>query len=77
MWCAYITQGWNSWCTGGACAQPGYVRNASRPSLHDVCNELEIKQIATAMLSNGMRAAGYSYINLDDCWVGLERTAQG
>ena len=29
------------------------------------------------MLDNGMRAAGWSYINLDDCWVDLERTAAG
>ena len=69
--------GWNSWCTGGSCGQPGYVRNASRAGLHDVCNEAEVKQVATAMLDNGMRAAGWSYINLDDCWVDLERTAAG
>ena len=39
--------GWNTWCTGGACGQPGYVHNASRPALHDVCNEAEVKQVCT------------------------------
>ncbi len=62
-------QGWNSWCTGGACEQPDYVRNASRPSLHDVCNEVEIKQVATAMLSNGMRAAGCVDLTPSDPYV--------
>lgn len=34
------------------------------------CNidENEIKAIALAMVSNGMRDAGYEYINIDDCW---------
>ena len=33
--------GWNTWCTDATC---GY----------DVCNSDEIKEIAAAMLSNGM-----------------------
>eukprot|EP00041_Stephanoeca_diplocostata_P036427 m.1331336 g.1331336 ORF g.1331336 m.1331336 type:complete len:916 (+) comp24863_c1_seq1:65-2812(+) len=39
------------------------------------CNidENEIKQIADAMATNGMRDVGYEYINIDDCWqVGRE-----
>ena len=39
------------------------------------CNidEVEIKAIAAAMATNGMRDAGYQYINIDDCWqVGRE-----
>ena len=36
----------------------------------DHCNidENEIKAIADAMATNGMKAAGYQYINIDDCW---------
>jgi alpha-galactosidase len=35
-----------------------------------------IRAQADAMVQNGMKAAGYEYINLDDCWEG-ERDAQG
>ncbi|MGO9611060.1 MAG: hypothetical protein ACLPT4_15655, partial [Verrucomicrobiia bacterium] len=31
-------------------------------------NETIVKQNADAMATNGMKAAGYQYINLDDCW---------
>ncbi|RYE05055.1 MAG: glycoside hydrolase family 27 protein, partial [Sphingobacteriaceae bacterium] len=36
------------------------------------CNVDEnlIKQTADAMVSSGMKAAGYEYINIDDCWHG-------
>lgn len=36
------------------------------------CNVDEnlIKQVADAMVSSGMKAAGYTYINIDDCWHG-------
>jgi alpha-galactosidase len=36
------------------------------------CNvdENMIRQMADAMVSNGMRDAGYQYINIDDCWHG-------
>ena len=38
-----------------------------------MCNEEEIKTMADAMVSTGMHALGYEYINLDDCW----RSADG
>jgi alpha-galactosidase len=41
----------------------------------DISEDL-IRQTADAMATNGMKAAGYQYINLDDCWHG-ERDAQG
>src|SRR3954471_24562700 len=28
-----------------------------------------IKQTALAMHDNGMQAAGYDYVNIDDCWM--------
>ena len=31
-------------------------------------NATFIKQIADAMVSSGMKAAGYQYVNIDDCW---------
>ncbi len=36
------------------------------------CNVDEnlIRQVADAMVSSGMKAAGYEYINIDDCWHG-------
>ena len=35
-----------------------------------------VRQIADAMVSSGMRDAGYSYINIDDTWEG-QRDAKG
>jgi alpha-galactosidase len=42
------------------------------------CNvdEKLIREVADAMVSSGMRDAGYTYLNIDDCWHG-ERDAQG
>jgi alpha-galactosidase len=45
--------GWNSWNTF-AC---------------DGLNESVVEAVADAMVSNGMKAAGYQYVNLDDCWM--------
>ncbi|HEX7476186.1 MAG TPA: glycoside hydrolase family 27 protein, partial [Polyangiales bacterium] len=35
------------------------------------CNmdEALIKQIADTFVSSGMQAAGYEYVNIDDCWM--------
>jgi alpha-galactosidase len=33
-------------------------------------NEQVIRETADAVVSSGMRAAGYVYVNLDDCWQG-------
>jgi alpha-galactosidase len=41
----------------------------------DVSESL-IRETADALVSTGMRDAGYSYVNIDDCWHG-ERDAQG
>lgn len=40
-------------------------------------NENLIKQTADAMVSSGMRDAGYEYVNIDDCWAAPERDANG
>jgi alpha-galactosidase len=39
-------------------------------------NEEVVRQVADAMVSSGMRDAGYQYVNIDDCWQG-ERDEQG
>ncbi|MBN2716567.1 MAG: glycoside hydrolase family 27 protein [Deltaproteobacteria bacterium] len=36
---------------------------------HENINEAQIKEIADAMVSSGMKDAGYEYINLDDNWM--------
>ena len=43
------------------------------------CNVSEslIKATALAMHDNGMRAAGYQYVNIDDCWLQKSRDANG
>eukprot|EP00054_Salpingoeca_dolichothecata_P029045 m.225144 g.225144 ORF g.225144 m.225144 type:complete len:163 (+) comp26380_c0_seq11:87-575(+) len=51
----YPLMGWNTWCTQNTCGV-------------DWCNEAEILDVADTMIENGMQAAGYEYINLDDCW---------
>jgi alpha-galactosidase len=52
--------GWNSWNTFRC----------------DGLNEQLVKDIADIMASNGMKEAGYEYVNLDDCWQ-IGRDAQG
>ncbi|HVK22095.1 MAG TPA: NPCBM/NEW2 domain-containing protein [Actinokineospora sp.] len=40
-------------------------------------NEAKIKSAADAMVSSGMKAAGYEYVNIDDCWAAYDRDANG
>eukprot|EP01114_Cavostelium_apophysatum_P007715 TRINITY_DN1987_c0_g1_i1.p1 TRINITY_DN1987_c0_g1~~TRINITY_DN1987_c0_g1_i1.p1 ORF type:complete len:439 (+),score=38.83 TRINITY_DN1987_c0_g1_i1:162-1478(+) len=51
--------GWTTWCTDDIIE-----------CYDDFCNDEEIREIADAMVSNGMLDLGYNYINLDDCWAG-------
>ena len=32
-------------------------------------NEKLIREVADAMVSSGLRDAGYTYVNIDDCWM--------
>ncbi len=52
--------GWNSW-NKFAC---------------EGLNEKVVRQAADTMVANGMKDAGYQYVNLDDCWQSA-RDAQG
>jgi alpha-galactosidase len=40
-------------------------------------NEAMVKQIADIFGSRGLQAAGYQYVNIDDCWAKPQRNAQG
>lgn len=40
-------------------------------------NETIVKQIANTIATNGMKEAGYEYVNLDDCWMATSRTSSG
>ncbi|HVK22094.1 MAG TPA: NPCBM/NEW2 domain-containing protein [Actinokineospora sp.] len=40
-------------------------------------NEAKIKSAADNMVSSGMLAAGYNYVNIDDCWAERDRDADG
>ncbi|MEO5592392.1 MAG: glycoside hydrolase family 27 protein [Chitinophagaceae bacterium] len=42
----------------------------------DELNEKVIKEMADAMVSSGMKDAGYQYINIDDCWQ-IDRDTNG
>ncbi|CAN0926625.1 unnamed protein product [Linum grandiflorum] len=46
---------------------------------HFQCNisEKTIKETADAMVSSGLSALGYHYINIDDCWAELNRDSEG
>jgi alpha-galactosidase len=43
------------------------------------CNSSDtlIRAVADALVSSGMAAAGYRYVNLDDCWSSRTRSADG
>jgi alpha-galactosidase len=40
-------------------------------------NEQVIRAAADSMVSSGMKAAGYTYVNIDDCWAEHDRDAEG
>jgi alpha-galactosidase len=40
-------------------------------------NEAMIKGIADIFVEKGLKAAGYEYVNIDDCWAERQRNAEG
>ena len=40
-------------------------------------SETLILEVADAMVASGLRDAGYTYVNVDDCWMLHERDAAG
>ncbi len=53
--------GWSTWCTQQTCS------DYSRMPL-DWCSSGEVLDVARAMREEGLLAAGYDHILLDDCW---------
>src|SRR4051794_38544232 len=39
--------------------------------------EAQVRQAADAMVSSGMRDAGYQYVVVDDCWFNPNRDSSG
>ena len=39
--------------------------------------EVELRQVADALVASGLAAVGYTSFNIDDCWEAEERTADG
>lgn len=52
-----------SWCTDGECGR-------------DVCTESEVRSVADAIVSSGLRELGFRTVSLDDCWAD-RRAADG
>ena len=44
---------------------------------HENINETQIKEVADAMVSSGLKDAGYVFLNLDDNWMDTKRDANG
>jgi alpha-galactosidase len=40
-------------------------------------SEVTIKQAADKIVELGLDKLGYNYVNIDDCWMLKERTADG
>jgi alpha-galactosidase len=60
--------GWSSWVALGPAA--------SHP-IFDYCDEASVKHAADALVSLGLRDAGYRGFHLDDCWADVKRNGTG
>lgn len=60
----------------GAVPQMGF-NNWNSTHCRDEFNERMIRGIADKMVSLGLRAAGYRYVNVDDCWANWRRDGNG
>jgi alpha-galactosidase len=40
-------------------------------------NEEIVRKTTDALVSSGMKAAGYRYVNVDDCWMAPDRAHDG
>ena len=57
-------RGVTSWCMQGRCGW-------------DRCWDAEYRSLADAMVDEGMKASGYRYLHVDDCWVGGRNVTTG
>src|ERR1700730_14838642 len=61
--------------SNGVALTPPMGWNSWYGALCDVTDDI-VRGAANSIVSSGMRAAGYSYVNVDDCWQG-DRSADG
>jgi alpha-galactosidase len=61
---------------GGLAATPPMGWNSWNAFGCDIDEQL-IREMTDALVASGMAAAGYQYINIDDCWMAWERDAAG
>lgn len=57
--------GWNTWCTEDLCGA------------RDICTEKLVREIADAIVSQGLDKLGYQYVTMDDCWADTSRDVNG
>ncbi len=69
--------GWNTWCTWSSCKQDAKMWPNLTHAYHDVCTEEMVKDVAQSMIDQGLLAAGYNRVNLDDCWEATSRAEDG
>ncbi|HEX8766406.1 MAG TPA: glycoside hydrolase family 27 protein, partial [Candidatus Acidoferrum sp.] len=63
-------------CLFAACSSPAQTALAPTPPMgwnswnHFACKvtAADVRGAANAISSNGMKEAGYLYVNVDDCW---------
>ena len=69
---------WDTYAKSDGIARTPPMGWNSWNAFHESINEQQIKQVADAMVSSGMKAAGYQYVNLDDRWMDDDgRDSQG
>ena len=56
---------------------PMGVNNWNATGCTDAFDEAWVRAQADALVSTGLRATGYRYVNLDDCWAAPQRDAAG
>src|SRR5947207_1257156 len=71
-----------TWAASAAALDNGLARTPPmgwNPWYRFRCNVNEdlFRQAADIMVSSGMKAAGYRYVNLDDCWMAPARDVTG
>jgi alpha-galactosidase len=64
--CRTPPMGWSSW---------NWFRCSN--TQHGQLNSTMVLQMADAMISSGMKDAGYQYVNIDDCWGAHSRDSRG
>src|SRR5262249_17756772 len=62
--------------SNGLGTTPPMRRNSWNKFRNQVSDKM-VREIADAMVSSGMKSAGYVYVNIDDTWESAHRDAQG